>query len=106
MICASKISVARSGRALLDNVSLSVRAGEVLAILGPNGAGKSTLLKVMAGEFIPDSGDVAIEGRPLANWIRLELADERMICASPYYLTEKWPERAMNITFSTRRWHA
>ncbi|MFN3716832.1 MAG: heme ABC transporter ATP-binding protein [Thiobacillus sp.] len=77
MIYASHVRVTRGGRALLDDVSLSVRAGEILAVLGPNGAGKSTLLKVMAGEFTPDSGDVVIEGRPLANWIPLELARVR-----------------------------
>ncbi|MDP2028021.1 MAG: heme ABC transporter ATP-binding protein [Thiobacillus sp.] len=86
MIYASKISVSRSGRSLLDDVSLSARAGEVLAILGPNGAGKSTLLKVMAGEFIPDSGDVAIEGRPLANWIPLELARTRAVMRQDTHL--------------------
>ncbi|MEO1443645.1 MAG: ABC-F family ATP-binding cassette domain-containing protein, partial [Chloroflexota bacterium] len=43
---------------ILDNVSLSIGAGERLAIVGENGAGKSSLLKLIAGEIAPDSGSV------------------------------------------------
>jgi ABC-type sugar transport system ATPase subunit len=46
----------------LDDVSLNVHAGEVLAIVGHNGSGKSTLVKILAGVFKPDSGDVLTTG--------------------------------------------
>src|SRR6185295_18034945 len=46
----------------LENVSLSVATGEVLAIVGENGAGKSTLMKILAGVQTPDSGDILLEG--------------------------------------------
>ncbi len=46
-----------------DNVSLSVRAGEIHAVLGENGAGKSTLMKIIYGVTRPDAGDVLWEGR-------------------------------------------
>lgn len=48
-----------------DNVSLTVNAGEVVALLGENGAGKSTLLKAVFGLIKPDSGEIKIGGNPI-----------------------------------------
>ncbi len=49
----------------LDDVSLDVRPGEVLAFLGENGAGKSTLLKILNGDYQPDVGTLTIDGDEL-----------------------------------------
>ena len=47
----------------LFDVSLAVRAGEVLCLLGDNGAGKSTLIKTLSGVHPPDAGQILVEGR-------------------------------------------
>jgi iron complex transport system ATP-binding protein len=62
--------------AALEDASLVVHAGEILAIVGPNGAGKSTLLRVMAGTLTPDRGDVRLFGTSLATLERREVARE------------------------------
>ncbi len=49
----------------LDDVSLDVRPGEVLAFLGENGAGKSTLLKILNGDYQPDVGTLTIDSEEL-----------------------------------------
>ena len=57
-----KISKNFPGVRALENVSLHLRAGEVLAVIGENGAGKSTLMKILAGVQRPDSGEFWLNG--------------------------------------------
>ncbi len=56
------------GTQAVDDVTLDVLAGEVLALLGENGAGKSTLIKLLAGIYKPDAGQMLFDGRPEAEW--------------------------------------
>jgi iron complex transport system ATP-binding protein len=63
--------------AVLADVDVAVRGGEVLALVGPNGAGKSTLLAVLAGDVAPDAGAVTIDGAPASEWTTVELAWRR-----------------------------
>jgi branched-chain amino acid transport system ATP-binding protein len=50
------------GVPVLDDISLTVGAGEAVGIVGPNGAGKTTLLNVIAGDLAPDRGRVRFRG--------------------------------------------
>ncbi len=49
----------------VDDVSLTVRAGEVHALIGPNGAGKTTLMGLVSGRIAPDSGSVHLAGQDI-----------------------------------------
>ena len=46
----------------VDDVSLSIRAGEFITLLGPSGCGKTTLLRMMSGFETPDAGEIRIAG--------------------------------------------
>lgn len=54
------------GRAVVDDVSLTVRPGHVTCLLGPSGCGKSTTLRIIAGVERPDEGDIRIDGEVVA----------------------------------------
>ena len=58
-----KLSKRFGATVALDQVSLSVNSGEVLALVGENGAGKSTYFNLLSGTFPPSSGKVEFEGR-------------------------------------------
>ncbi|MCA9860975.1 MAG: sugar ABC transporter ATP-binding protein, partial [Thermomicrobiales bacterium] len=49
----------------LDNASLQVFPGQIVALIGDNGAGKSTLINCMTGVFPPDSGEILFDGQPV-----------------------------------------
>ena len=72
-LSASHVSVLHGYFKAVNDVSLSLKAGEWMALVGPNGAGKSSLLKALAG-LSPASGEVILQGKPWAEWPRRERA--------------------------------
>ena len=65
MLQAEAVTVRIGERALVLEIDIAIRPGEVLGILGPNGAGKSTLLRCLSGARKPSSGQVTLDGIPL-----------------------------------------
>jgi len=61
------LAKAFGGLTAVDKVNLSVDAGKITSVIGPNGAGKTTLFNLIAGVYMPSSGGILFEGKPLAN---------------------------------------
>ncbi|WP_035303373.1 heme ABC transporter ATP-binding protein [Actinokineospora inagensis] len=79
MITAAGVSVRLGGALLVDDVSLELRAGEVLVLVGPNGAGKSTLLAALAGDLPLAGGQVLLDGRGVGEWGAVNAARRRAV---------------------------
>ncbi|HEX9037191.1 MAG TPA: ABC transporter ATP-binding protein [Ktedonobacterales bacterium] len=69
------------GAPVADDVSLTIRPGEMVALLGPNGAGKSTLLKLAAGALRPQAGRVLLDGADMRSLSREAVA--RRVALAP-----------------------
>lgn len=72
-------------RPILKNISLSIEAGELVAVMGPNGMGKSTLLSIMAGVLSPIQGSVQIDGLIRRSSIDNEIKIRKKV----YYLPDQ-----------------
>lgn len=69
----------------VNDVSLTLEAGETLGLVGESGCGKSTLARMAVRLLTPSSGDILLEGRPLAQWAPPDLARRvQMIFQDPF----------------------
>lgn len=73
------LSAGYRGKAVVPEVSLDIKKGEIISFIGPNGAGKSTLLKTLYRELAPVSGAVFIDGGDVAKMPLKELARKMSI---------------------------
>ena len=79
-------------RLVLDDVSLELPAGAVVAIVGENGAGKTTLVKLLAKLYEPTSGAIRVDGQPLAR-LRADAWRERLAGAFQDFFRFELPAR-------------
>ena len=61
------ISLSFNKRQILDNISLTIREGEICGLLGPNGVGKSTIFNIIIGLLTPDYGEIFINKKKVTN---------------------------------------
>jgi iron complex transport system ATP-binding protein len=105
MLQASELSFEyeRGARKILDEVTLTVPEGRILGLLGPNGSGKTTLLRMLSGVLRPGSGNVMLDGRPLAEWTRRQLAQR--IAVVPQDTHTAFDYRVLDIVLMGRYPH-
>ncbi|WP_425572017.1 ATP-binding cassette domain-containing protein [Nocardiopsis exhalans] len=81
-----RVSYGAGTRPLVEGFSLSVGAGERIAVVGPSGIGKSTLAHVLSGLHAPDEGTVRLAGQPIAGHSPRELARMRVLLPQEGYV--------------------
>ena len=79
MLKASRVHFCISHRLIVDEVSLELNPGELLAVLGPNGAGKSTFFKILSGEIKCKHGAIDYNGHDIQRLKSRELAEVRAV---------------------------
>ncbi|MGN0667457.1 MAG: ABC transporter ATP-binding protein [Huintestinicola sp.] len=82
------LSVGYSGKAIIHDIAVSVKRGEILTLIGPNGAGKSTILKSIAGQLEIVRGTVFIENTSLKKMTGKELSQKLSILLTGRMETE------------------
>lgn len=103
MFSAKNISVQIGTKKILDDVTLDIKAGEVVVLLGANGAGKSTLLKAMCGDVNLTGGEIRLENRCLSDWNYHELARKRAVLSQHSSLN--FPFTAQEVALLGRNPH-
>ena len=92
---AENITIVAGDALLVNNVSLQIRSGEMVALLGPNGAGKSSLMRALAGIALPKAGRVIFDERDVSS----ASVEWRARCMTylPQQRVLAWPNRVRDI---------
>lgn len=91
------------GKAIVDDVNLSIRSGEILCLLGQNGSGKTTLFKTLLGFIRPIYGGITIDGRDISKFSRQEFA--RMVSWVPQSHTTPFAYKVREVVLFGRSVH-
>ena len=73
-------------RPILDNISFTIKPGEIIAILGPTGSGKSTLVNLIPRLYDPSDGEILIDGVSTVKWDRRRLREQACIVLQEPFL--------------------
>jgi iron complex transport system ATP-binding protein len=73
-LAARDVRIVLGARVAVEGVSVAVESGDFVGLIGPNGAGKTSLLRGLAGLLAPAAGEIALDGRPVADMERRERA--------------------------------
>ena len=102
---AQGLSLRLGKRQVIDQVSLTLRGGEMTALIGPNGAGKSTLLRLLTGFLTPDSGERMMDGKALERWSPQALSRRRAVMSQRTQLQADWTVETV-IAMGRSPWEA
>ncbi|MGZ9811158.1 ATP-binding cassette domain-containing protein [Pseudoroseicyclus sp. H15] len=94
MLTARALSLAYGDRQILNGVDLDIAEGEVIGLGGPSGTGKTTLGRILAGQLVPDHGEVLLEGAKVAPAMPGHPARVQYAPQSPELAVDpRWPVR-------------
>jgi iron complex transport system ATP-binding protein len=91
------------GQPVIDGVSLALERGSMGALIGPNGCGKSTMIRLLAGILKPLTGQVSLEGLPLAGMDNY--ARTRKLAYVPQSVARAFPFTALEVVLTGRSPH-
>ena len=97
------LSFSYGQRQVLSDVALTMEAGSFWCLMGPNGSGKSTLLQLLAGVLRAEAGRIEIQGKPMADWSRRELA--RRVAVVPQRFELAFPFTVEEVVLMGRAPH-
>lgn len=97
------LTVSVPGRTLIDALSIAIRGGEFVAVLGPNGVGKSLSLHTLAGIRPARSGQVMLEGDPIGDLSRRQIA--MRLALLPQYTDDIFPATVFDTVMIGRHPH-
>lgn len=104
LIQADNITFGYSSKTVLNDVSLSIRKGEIVSLLGPNGCGKTTLLKILLGLYRSKNGGIVFfEGREISSIHQKTLA--RSIAYVPQFHRASFAYRVIDVVLMGRLPH-